>query len=253
MGTYVVTGGASGIGAAIRRDLQSAGHTVLTVDIQHGDISANLATGDGRRAAITAILAATTGGIDGLVACAGVGSHVPDRALLTAVNYFGATELVEGLRDRLAQYRASVLLISSNSAPMTTNPDYVQALLSGDEPAAAAIAANMESQPVYSGGKQALTIWMRRNTAAYAAQGIRMNAIGPGYTRTPLSAAVEDDPTYGEAIKQFIASIPVGRPGEPADIASAASFLLSDKAGFICGAMLFVDGGHDAMLRPDKF
>ena len=64
---------------------------------------------------------------------------------------------------------------------------------------------------------------------------------------------MEDDATYGEAIKQFIGSIPVGRPGEPADIASAASFLLSDKAGFICGAMLFVDGGHDAMLRPDKF
>jgi NAD(P)-dependent dehydrogenase (short-subunit alcohol dehydrogenase family) len=80
-----------------------------------------------------------------------------------------------------------------------------------------------------------------------------MNAIGPGYTRTPLSVAVETDPTYGEAIKQFIASIPVGRPGEPTDIANAASFLLSEKSGFICGAMLFVDGGHDAMLRPDKF
>ena len=157
------------------------------------------------------------------VACAGVGSHVPDRALITAVNYFGATELIEGLRERLARNRAAVLLISSNSAPMDTNPDYVQALLSGDEAAAAGIAATMDSHPVYSGGKQALTIWMRRNTAAYAAQGIRMNAIGPGYTRTPLS------------------------------IADAACFLLSDRASFICGAMLFVDGGHDAMLRPDKF
>lgn len=253
MGTYVVTGGASGIGAAIKRDLQSEGHTVLSLDIQQSDICVNLATREGRQAAITEILVATSSGIDGLVACAGVGSHIPDRALITAVNYFGATELVEGLRGRLAENRASVLLVSSNSAPMATNPDYVAALLAGDETAAAGVAATMETQPVYSGGKQALTIWMRRNAAAYAAQGIRMNAIGPGYTRTPLSAAVEDDPTYGAAIKQFVASIPVGRAGEPADIASAASFLLSDKAAFICGAILFVDGGHDAMLRPDAF
>jgi NAD(P)-dependent dehydrogenase (short-subunit alcohol dehydrogenase family) len=80
-----------------------------------------------------------------------------------------------------------------------------------------------------------------------------MNAIGPGYTRTPLSQAVENDPTYGDAIKEFIATIPVGRPGLPEDMANAASFLLSDKAGFICGVMLFVDGGHDAAMRPDQF
>jgi NAD(P)-dependent dehydrogenase (short-subunit alcohol dehydrogenase family) len=253
MGTYVISGGASGIGAAIKQQLQSEGHTVLTVDIQEADIVANLATAEGRNDAISAIREATQDGLTGLVACAGVGSHVPDRALITAVNYYGAVELVEGLREQLAENSASVLFISSNSAPMETNPAYVQALLSDDESSASAIAEIMESQPVYSGSKQAVTIWMRRNTQAYAAQGIRMNAIGPGYTRTPLSAAVEDDPNYGEAIKQFIASIPVGRPGLPQDMADAASFLLGDKAGFICGAMLFVDGGHDAMLRSDQF
>jgi NAD(P)-dependent dehydrogenase (short-subunit alcohol dehydrogenase family) len=109
----------------------------------------------------------------------------------------------------------------------------------------------MEGQTVYSGSKQAVTRWMRKNTPAYAAQGIRMNAIGPGYTRTPLSLAVEEDPVYSEAIKQFIESIPVGRAGLPQDMADAASFLLGDRAGFICGAMLYVDGGHDAMMRPE--
>lgn len=253
MGTYVVTGAASGIGAAIKQQLEEDGHNVLSVDIQAADIVANLATAEGRAEAVAAVREATRDGISGLVACAGVGSHVPDRALITAVNYYGAVELVEGLRVQLAEHRASVLFISSNSAPMKTNPAYVEALLSGDEPAASALAQTMESQPVYSGSKQAVTIWMRRNTQGYAAQGIRMNAIGPGYTRTPLSAAVEDDPTYGDAIKQFIDSIPVGRPGLPQDMADAASFLLGDKAGFICGAMLFVDGGHDAMMRPDHF
>ena len=253
MSTYVITGGASGIGAAIARQLDSEGHRVLTVDIKEADILADLSTDEGRQSAVTAIREATADGIKGLVTSAGLGSHVPDNGLITRVNYSGTVELIEGLREHLASNNADVLLISSNSAPMKTNPEFIEQLLAGELDAAVATAEGMDGQPVYSGTKQAVTIWMRRNAAVYAAEGIRMNAIGPGYTRTPLSAAVEDDPTYGEAIKQFIASIPVGRAGVPEDMADAASFLLGERAGFICGAMLFVDGGHDAMMRPDKF
>lgn len=253
MNTYVITGGASGIGAAIAKQLESEGNQVLSVDIQQADIIADLSTAEGRSEAVAKIREATSDGIKGLVTCAGLGSHVPNKSLITRVNYAGSVELIEGLREHLAASGADVLLVSSNSAPMQTNPEFIEQLLAGDLEQACATAEGMDGQPVYSGTKQAVTIWMRRNTAAYAAQGIRMNAIGPGYTRTPLSAAVEDDPTYGEAIKQFIASIPVGRPGVPEDMADAASFLLSERAGFICGAMLFVDGGHDAMMRPDQF
>lgn len=253
MGTYVITGGASGIGAAIRQQLESEGHRTLVVDIKEADVVADLGTPAGRAAAAAAIREHCANDLAGLVCSAGLGSHVPDRALITAVNYFGAVELVEGLRDLLAGQRAPVLLVSSNSAPMPTNPDYVAGLLAGDEAGAAAIAGEMDSQPVYSGSKQAVTVWMRRNTQAYARDGIRMNAIAPGYTRTPLSAAVEDDPTYGDAIKQFIASIPIGRPGLPEDMARAASFLLDPRSDFVCGSILFVDGGHDAMMRPDMF
>lgn len=253
MGTYVITGGASGIGAAIGEQLRSEGHNILVVDIKNADITADLATAKGRNEAVKAIRESTSDGIAGLVTSAGLGSHIPDHGLITTVNYFGTVELIEGLQEHLSAHKASVLLVSSNSAPMPTRPDFVEQLLQGKLEESIAIAADMEAQPVYSGTKQAVTRWMRGKAAAYAAQGIRMNAIGPGYTRTPLSAAVEDDPTYGEAIKQFIASIPVGRPGLPQDMADAASFLLGERAGFICGAMLFVDGGHDAMLRPDQF
>jgi len=253
MGTYVITGGVSGIGKAIAQQLRSEGHSILTVDIQEADIVADLSSPEGRASAVLAIREMTASGLQGLVACAGIGSHVPNNRLITKVNYFGSVDLVEGLREHLAEHKSAVLMISSNSAPMKTNPTFVESLLNNDADQACALADEMQGQPVYSGTKQAVTIWMRRNAAAYAAQGIRMNAIGPGYTQTPLSAAVEDDPTYGDAIKQFIASIPVGRPGQPEDMAKAASFLLGVHAGFICGAMLFVDGGHDAMLRPEKF
>ena len=67
-----------------------------------------------------------------------------------------------------------------------------------------------------------------------------------------MTQATHDDPAYGDAIKQFLASIPVGRPGQPEDMANMAEFLLSDKARFVCGATMFVDGGHDALFRPDN-
>lgn len=253
MGTIVITGAASGIGHAISEQLQQEGHRVIGVDIQSSDITADLSTAAGRAAAVEAIRDATGEEFSGLVACAGVGSHVPNTALITAVNYFGAVDLVEGLRDQLAAHRTPVVLVSSNSAPMATNAEFVDCLLAGDFDGACRHAESMAGQPVYSGTKQALTRWMRRNTAAYATSGIRMNAIAPGYTRTPLSLAAEDDPKFADAIKQFIESIPIGRPGEPRDMADAVSFLLSDRASFICGAMLFIDGGHDALLRPDAY
>ncbi|MCZ6831830.1 MAG: SDR family oxidoreductase [Gammaproteobacteria bacterium] len=253
MGTFAMTGGASGIGAAIKQTLLDDGHQLIVVDITGADIDADLSGPEGRQSAITAVRAAAPEGLDGFIACAGVGSHVPNLPLIANVNYFGAVELVEGLRDLLALKNGAVVMISSNSAPMATSAEYVDALLANDEAALSTALESMEGQTVYSGSKQAVTRWMRRNTAAYAADGIRMNAVGPGYTETPMTAAVAEDPNYGDAIRQFVASIPMGRAGSPADMAKAVRFLLSDDANFICGAMLFVDGGHDAMLRPDQF
>ncbi|MEH6549847.1 MAG: SDR family oxidoreductase [Pseudomonadales bacterium] len=253
MGTYVITGGASGIGAAVKQQLESEGHNTVIVDIRDADVIANLATDEGRGSAIESLTKIAEHGLDGFVACAGVGSHLPDRALITEVNYYGTINLIEGLRGVLAKNGTPVVLISSNSAPQPTDQCFVDALLNGDKTAALELAEGMQSQPVYSGTKQAMTRWMRRNTQSYAALGVRMNAVAPGYTQTPLSAAVENDPTYGDAIRQFIDTIPVGRPGQAQDMANAVSYLLSDKASFVCGSMLFVDGGHDALHRPDQF
>ena len=248
-----MTGSASGIGAAIRQRLLDEGHQLLAVDLHSADINADLSTPAGRQAAVDTIRNAAGDGLDGFVACAGVGSHITDLPLIAQVNYFGAVELVEGLRELLALKRGAVVMISSNSAPMATSAAYVDALLASDLDAVLRALEEMEGKTAYFGSKQAVTRWMRLNTAAYASDGVRLNAVGPGYTETPMTAAVADDPKFRDGIRQFLASIPVGRAGQPADIASAVSFLLSEKASFICGAMLFVDGGHDAMLRPDQF
>ena len=253
MKTYAMTGGATGIGAAIKESLTAAGHHLIVVDIKDADIEADLSSAEGRSTAIAAITAAAPDGLDGFIACAGVGSHIPDPSLISNVNYLGTTELVTGVADALAAKHGAVVLISSNSAPMCTNTAYIEALLDNDTDWLSTELASIDGHTAYSGSKQAVARWMRRNTAAYAARGVRMNAVAPGYTETPMTAAVKNDATYGDAIREFVASIPVGRPGAPEDMANAVNFLLSEEASFVCGSVLFVDGGHDAMLRADQF
>ncbi len=253
MGMYAMTGGATGIGAAIRTRLRAAGHEVIVVDIKDADIVADLGTAQGRRAALDGIRARAGDGLDGFVPCAGLSGNVADHALIASLNFFGTVELVEGLKDLLVARKGAVVLIASNSAPHPTSEDYVNALLAGDEATARTLAGAMQGHPVYSGSKLALARWMRRNMREYAAAGVRLNAIAPGYTRTPMTSAVEADPAYADAIREFLAATPLGRAGQPEDQADAVLFLLGPAASFICGSVLFVDGGYDAMTRPDAF
>ena len=252
MGLYAMTGGATGIGEAIKHRLREDGHKVVVVDIKEADIIADLASAEGRAAAINALRDAASDGLDGLVTCAGVGSNVADRALITEVNYFGTVELVEGLKDLLALRRGSVVLIASNSAPMNNSPEFVELLLAGKAGEALDFAETIGTQEVYSGTKLAVARWMRVEAANYAREGVRMNAVAPGYTHTPMTREVERDETYGPAIRDFLATIPVGFAGTPDDQAAATRFLLSPGARFVCGVVLFVDGGHDAMFRPQS-
>ena len=253
MGIYAMTGGATGIGAAIKKNLRNEGHWVIVVDIKDADIIADLSSSEGRQAAIQGIMSAAPDGLDGFVACAGIGANVPKPVLIANVNYYGTTELVAGLKDLVSSKKGAMVLISSNSAPHPTNDEFVDLLVTGEREKALAVAETIEPQQAYSGSKRALARWMRHNAADYAASGARLNAVAPGYTETPMTAAVAKDPTYGPAIKEFVASIPVGRAGVPEDIANAVSYLLGPEASFICGSVLFVDGGHDAMMRPDQF
>ncbi len=253
MKTFAMTGGATGIGAAIKRRLRDEGNEVIVVDIKDADVIADLSSGEGRQAAVAAIRDKAGDGLDGLITCAGLGSNVPNHPLITQVNYYGTVELIEGLKNLLAARKGAIVLISSNSASMNNSPEFVDLLLSGEVEKAVELSESMQAQEVYSGTKKAVARWMRSNVPAYAAEGIRMNAVAPGYTQTPMTEQVENDPTYGPAIREFMASIPIGFPGKPEDQAAATSFLLSPEARFICGAVLFVDGGHDAMFRPNDF
>lgn len=251
----MVTGSASGMGAATTARLTAVGQRVIGVDLRDADVVADLGSADGRQAAIAAISDRADGAVDGLVTWAGVAglSHLPG-SLLVSVNYFGTVALIDGLRPLLEQGdEPAVVAISSNST--TCQPGVpmhlVDACLAGDEGAARAIADEAGALGTYPATKLAIARWVRRHAADWAGAGITVNVVAPGAVETPLLQATRDDEVIGRFVDDF--PIPVGRKGTADELAAVVEFLLGPSARFFCGSVLFVDGGTDALLRTDDF
>ncbi|GAA3522972.1 SDR family oxidoreductase [Nocardioides daeguensis] len=261
MGTYAVTGAASGMGAAVVDRLVGDGHTVIGVDIKEADVVADLSTPEGRRTAATAVLDRAGGVLDGAVLAAGLGpAPGRDRARLIAeVNYLGVVELLEAWRPALAAAeRAKVVVFSSNST--TTMPMVprraVRALLDRDVPKALGslrMFGKMAPSFAYGASKIAVSQWVRRQavTREWAGAGIRLNAIAPGAILTPLLEQQLATPAEAKRINAF--PVPIGGFGDPGQLAAWVVFMLSDAADFLCGSVVFVDGGSDAWFRADDW
>jgi NAD(P)-dependent dehydrogenase (short-subunit alcohol dehydrogenase family) len=249
--TIAITGSAGGIGAATRAVLEQEGHEVIGVDVRDADVEADLSSPEGRAAMVEGVAAAADGVLDGLVAAAGVLG--PDGPTVVSVNHFGAVATFEGLRPLLERGSSpSAVAISSNST--TTFPGLpvalVDACLAGDEAGARAASDGLDPVAVYPASKLALARWVRRAAVseAWVGEGIRLNAVAPGFIATPMTAGTEDFVLeLGD-----VYPVPQRRPGQAVEVAALLAYLLSPEAAFFCGSVVFMDGGTDAALRPDR-
>ena len=254
MKTYAISGSASGIGAAIAKHLTEAGNRVIGIDRNNADVNADLSTLAGRQQSIDEVIQLASDGLDGFIPCAGVGSVIQPSSLIVKINYFAAVQMVEGLKDCLQKKAGAVVMIASTSASMASDTQAIDLMLAGEEDACCKHIDDIGfGINAYSASKNAICRWTRSNAPSYARDGMRLNAVAPGHIVTPLSAEIEKDPLLGKATLDYVAATPLGRSGNVDDIANLVLFILSEKASFMSGSIIFNDGGHDAMLRPEAF
>lgn len=251
-----MTGSASGMGRATRARLEGDGQRVIGVDRHDAEVVVDLGTATGRRDALEEVAARCDGSLDGVVTWAGLaGLTGRAGADLVSVNYFGTVELLDGLRPLLAAgTRPAAVAVSSNST--TVQPgvplDVVQLCLDGDEERACAAADAAGPFATYPATKIAVAWWARAQAPRrrWAGAGITLNVVAPGAVETPMLQSTREDPTIGAFVDAF--PVPVGRTGTGDELAGVVQFLLGPDARFFCGSVIFVDGGTDALVRPDR-
>ena len=260
MSITVVTGSASGMGAAIRTRFEQEGDKVIGIDIKDAEIIADLSTKEGRESAIAGVKQHCGDSIDRFVACAGLATYVRPLSPIPSVNYFGAIDLLDGLFELLQKGREPAAVAILSNAALWWTPDgsqYVQALLNHDEGEAWRILTEYEEADgillaagqAYMGSKFALGVALRRRALHWGKAGVRLNGLAPGNTDTPMLSKVLEDPNTGDAVRSM--EIPLNRFGKPEEIATVVHFLCSTEASYIHGSIVVVDGGIDANVRPD--
>ncbi|HEY5155602.1 MAG TPA: SDR family NAD(P)-dependent oxidoreductase [Acidimicrobiales bacterium] len=235
----IVTGGGSGIGAVTARRLAAEGARVAVLDIDRAAaevvaaeiggvaVAVNVVDGDAvERATVEAVDA--LGGLTTVFLNAGIGSLKPLHAytekewdLLVDVNLKGT---FHGLRAAVPHLQAA-----GGGAVVT------MASVSGIRPT--------RGEAPYAAAKAGIIALTRSAALEYGPDGIRVNAVSPGFIRTPLTEFAWSMPDHVAAIE---AGTPLGRVGTADDIASVVVFLTSDLAAYVTGHNLVVDGG--AML-----
>lgn len=253
MSVVAVTGSAGGIGGAIRARIEAEGHAVIGVDVRDAEVQADLASAEGRAAAVDAVARAAGDRLDGVVVAAGIGGSTgAPPSLVARVDYFGAVALLDGLRPLLERgERPAAVAIASNSATAAPMGEaaLVDLLLADDEEGAAALADSLDGELVYAQSKLALARAVRRRAPDWGQAGVRLNAVAPGPVLTDLTRQALEHPVTGPLIRAY--PIPLGRWGEPEEIAEAVWFLLG-PGSWVHGTVLFADGGTDALLNPDR-
>ncbi|MEU1364657.1 SDR family oxidoreductase [Streptomyces sp. NPDC005803] len=253
--THVVTGAASGIGAATRHTLLAQGDHVIGVDLRGSDIDCDLADPASRATLADRVSALAPHGIDAVHAIAGV--SLP-TALTAKVNYFGATATLSSLRPLLAGSPAPrALVVSSFSALQDTDPELLDALREDDEDRALAraeaLAADGQGSLIYPSSKRAIAEWVRTQaiTTPWAGAGIPLNAVGPGVIRTPMTAPYLDTPEGREGLFAQVPS-PLNGAADPEDIAGLLAWLTSPANRHLTGQVVFADSGADATVRGPR-
>ena len=236
--TAVVTGGASGIGAAVVRALRGAGHTVAALDLSADALEAAWGDEPGviRLAADVTDRAAVTAAVDEAVAAFGA-----PGVLVNCAGIYRSSNLLD-TTDADFDAVVNVNLKGTFLPSQIVARAMVAAGVPGSIVNITSVAASeaTEENGAYAASKGGVTALTRALAVSFAEHGIRVNGVQPGPIATPQGLAAVADPVYAE---RMVGRMLLKRLADPAEIAAAVVFLAGDGAGFITGSILTADGG----------
>lgn len=257
MRTYVVTGAASGIGLATVKLIEASGGRAIGVDIKDCQVIADLSTADGRQEAVENATALADGIVDAVIANAGLGTST---AKTVSVNFFGAIEIIEGLRPAMLKSKSPrVVATSSMASLMPNDAQLVDFMLAGNEAKAIERAQALVDQGggvealIYGSTKRALSRWIRRECIKpeWAGAGIPINAVGPGIVKTPMVSEMIATPESREYLAKVV-PMPLNGYIEPEEVAALIIWLASETNSHTTGQTIYIDGGSDAVIRGEN-
>ena len=243
----VVTGGGSGIGRAIALGYAREGAhvAVLDADADTAAATAKTITGAGGKASslrldvterencreVAAQIGATVGKVSILVNNAGINRRnafaadreavIKDWQDIMAVNLNGVFNVTHAFLEQLRATKGRIVNIAS-----------IQSFVHVRTP----------NSPAYTTSKHGVLGFTRAAAAELGKDGVRVNAIGPGFIETPLNEKVRA--TNPDLVKMFMDHTPLGRTGKPEDIVGPAIFLACDLSAYVTGSIIMADGGH---------
>lgn len=247
----LVTGAGSGLGRAMAKRFADDGAAVMCADLNEEgaqDTAAQIAESGGRSSAMRLDVAdgdavkaslertdSELGGLQIVVNNAGIGGAMgwdPTIGVNLSGVYYGLLHGTQMLADRGGGAIVNIASVAGLNALVGSGAG----LAEGEQPAPDRAAA-------YVASKHGVVGLTRQFAINFGQQGVRVNAICPGYIVTPMTAGMRETP----GAQAFLENLhPMGRLGQDNEIASAASFLVSDDASFVTGVALPVDGGYSA-------